>query len=163
MLSLIVSCQSVNVIKSTLESPNSTNDNIIEACHYICKHKNKTDSTIVASLLTNIFDERISTSFLYYGETPYVERIKALSVVTGINIPSLKNDEINAYIVDSFIQYAIQKKIISSTKNISLIHPNVEYFYSDSDYFAHMKHGNDVNWRKEYSWQKRKTPGILHN
>ncbi len=144
------SCMQVDDIKKNLLS--GDRDSIIESAKWIKEHEIK-DTSIVIQLLTHILDPRVSTSAMYYRETPYLARLDALEKITGLK-PSYKIDrKLNALIVDYYLNWAVNKKYIRTKDDINVIPPYIKQISDSKSFMKLILNSEQVTWLSKYSWE----------
>lgn len=136
-------------------------DEIIKTCYWIIDNNIK-DSSVAVALLTHVFDGRMSTSFSYYGQCPYEVRVKALEIVTSMKSPYKITDDGDALIIDYFLDWTINKKLIKTKDEIELLHPYLKTTSSSDDAINRIVNHDKVDWLKKYKWEKPVPKGVFH-
>ncbi len=135
---------------------NGDRDEIIAACHWIENNKIVDTATLTVALLTDIIDQRISTSITFYNQTPYVSRINCLKKISGL-LPKNRIDSfdsLDASVINIYLTWAIKKHYLASIESINLIHPYYKYVSSSKDVIDGIKNHNTVNWLNKYRWER---------
>lgn len=146
------SCTSIEYIKQDLTGGEV--ESIIRTAVWLQKNEVK-DTSVTVQLLTHILDPRLcSSSSKYYLETPYVNRVLALEKVTGKKCPYKIEEKLNASIVDYYLEWAVNKKLIKTKDDIDVIPPYIKEIEDSKSFINDILNNQQVKWLKKYNWEK---------
>lgn len=151
LMFMFSNCMQEDDLKKSLI--NGDRDSIIAAAIWIQKHETK-DTSIVIQLLTHILDPRVCTSVNYYMQTPYLSRIAALEKVTGEKSPYKVDKDLNALIVDYYLNWAISRGLINSKDDIDLVAPYLREITDSKSLIDDILNHEKVTWLDKYSWKR---------